>query len=34
VINPDDILNTKVVRTVVDGKDVYIRPETKDRTWH
>jgi len=24
VINPDDILNTKVVRTVVDGKDVFI----------
>jgi len=24
-INPDDILNTKVVRTVVDGKDVYVK---------
>ena len=34
VINPNDILNTKVVRTVVDGKDVYIRSEDKDRSWH
>jgi len=24
VIDPEDILNTKVVRTVVDGKDVYV----------
>ena len=34
VINPDDILETKVVRTVVGGKDVYVLPEIKDRTWH
>ncbi len=34
VINPDDILNTKVVRTVVGGKDVYIQPDNNDRTWH
>jgi predicted amidohydrolase YtcJ len=34
VINPDDILKTKVVRTVVGGKDVYVQPEIKDRTWH
>ena len=25
VINPDDILNTHVVRTVVGGKDVYVK---------
>ena len=25
VINPDDILNTHVIRTVVDGKDVYVK---------
>lgn len=34
VINPDDILNTKVVRTVMDGKDVFILSEDKDRSWH
>jgi len=34
VINPDDILETKVVRTVVGGKDVYVLPEIKDHTWH
>jgi predicted amidohydrolase YtcJ len=25
VIDPEDILNTKVARTVVDGKDVYVK---------
>ncbi len=34
VINTDDILNTKVVRTVVNGKDVYIQSYGKDRIWY
>ena len=33
-IQPDEILETLVLRTVVGGRDVYIRSANKDRTWN